>query len=184
MDASERENISRDELFEQLYRQLKQQAQRQMLGERVGHTLSATALVNEAWLRLGKSPDGCQSRAQFFWAASTAMRRILVEHARHRGAISRGGGWQRVTLGAQDRQTDLDLAELLALEDALGRLAEEDQRAARAIQLRYFAGLNSEEIAVLLGISAPTVRSDIAFARKYISVVMQDEDKAKNHPQN
>ena len=162
-----------DDWTPELYKQLKKLARLRFRSERSGHTLQATALVNEVWLRMRDRGDDWVSRRQFFVAASTAMRRILVEHARHRQRVVRGGGVHRVTL-ADAPQAGIDQVELLALDEALDRLAAEDARSAQTVELHYFAGQSADEIADLLGVSAPTVRRDLDFARRFLAEQLDD----------
>jgi RNA polymerase sigma factor (TIGR02999 family) len=135
--------------------------------------------VHEAWLRLGDQHAArWESRTQFFAVAAQMMRRVLVDHVRARGALKRGGGATQVTLGAVDRAaapgapaaggTPLDPVDVLALDDALARLAALDPQKARLVELRYFAGLSIPEAAAALGISAATVGREWAVARMWL----------------
>jgi RNA polymerase sigma factor (TIGR02999 family) len=147
-------------------------AQRQMQGERPGHTLSATALVHEAYLRMEGS-DLLQSGgpAAFYNAAALAMRRILANHARDRGRQKRGGNRAEVDLErVRDAalEEDVDRLDWMALDEALEKLAQLSPRQAQVVNLRYFAGLKDGEIADLLKISEPTVRRDWATARPWL----------------
>ncbi|MCP3918444.1 MAG: sigma-70 family RNA polymerase sigma factor [bacterium] len=172
-----------DEMMRLLYEELRRQAERQMRSERTGHTLSATALVHEAWMRVGERPGGWASRAEFYFAATKAMRRILIENARSRGRAKRGGDWKRVTLGTESMETEIDPTDLLALEEALERLAAESPRSARVVQLCFFAGLNVAEVAELLEVSEPTVRRDLEFARAYLGeFLLFGEEPTSNGP--
>ena len=148
-----------DQLFAALYSELRQIARGRMAAERPGQTLDATALVHEAWLRLEKSsPDTWRDRKQFFAAATEAMRRILVEAARRRLAAKRGGGEEPVPL-----EEDLGVASpfpderLLEVHQILDRLEDRDPMDAQIVKLRFFGGLNHEEIAALLEVSERTV---------------------------
>lgn len=157
------------ELFGLVYEELRAIASRRMGNERAGHTLQATALVHEAWLRLaGDEASGWRDRGHFYAAASEAMRRILIDHARRVRSQKRGGGAQRVTLGTEatpDAQVELEAEELLALDEALGRLEREDARAAEVTRLRFFGGLSVEETAQALGISERSVHREWTFGR-------------------
>lgn len=158
-----------DELTPLVYEELRQQAARYLRKERPGHTLQATALINEAFLRLidVKSVQW-QSRAHFFAIAANLMRRILVDHARHRDAEKRGGAQMRLTLDdalAIAKEPDVDL---LAIDEALDRLAEIDEQQARVVELRFFSGLSVEETATALGVSPKTVKRDWSVARAWL----------------
>jgi len=159
-----------DEAYAGLYEDLRAMARRKLRGEREGHTLNTTALVHEAYLRLAElEPAECRNRAQFFALASRAMRGILVDHARRRSAQKRGGGAALVTLhgeigeGSEERTVDL-----LALSDALDRLAEHDPRLVRLVEFRFFGGMSMSEIAELLDVSVRTVERDWVRARAYL----------------
>jgi RNA polymerase sigma factor (TIGR02999 family) len=141
--------------------------------ERAGHTLQATALVHEAYIRLvGPRDVPWQNRAHFYAAAAEAMRRILVDHARARAAAIRGGPDARraaLDLSAlPDPNSERESAGFLILDDAIARLSRVDPDAAAVVRLRYFAGLSVEETASSLGVSAPTVKRAWAFARAWL----------------
>lgn len=156
-------------VFEWAYDDLRRQARALMGRERRSHTLTPTALVHEAYLRLFDE-TGIEGfdRVRFFRIAARAMRNVLVDHARARDAQKRGQGWERVTIesDALGDQTELDA---LTLSGALDALSREDQRAAAIIELRIFGGLSHGEIAEALGISRRTVDTDWAFAKKWLS---------------
>jgi RNA polymerase sigma factor (TIGR02999 family) len=160
-------------LADTLYGQLRRVAQRQLAGERAGHTLSATALVHEAYLKLAGQDAKPADRAHFLAVAAMAMRRVLVSHARKRDAKKRGGGERPVTLEETVVGGALDLDRMLALEEVLNRLAERSERQARAITCKGFGAMTDAEIAEALGVSVPTVRRDLrvasAFLRKELS---------------
>jgi RNA polymerase sigma factor (TIGR02999 family) len=149
--------------------------------ERSDHTLQPTALVHEAWIRLS-AQDGSRwtDRAHFFAIAAQAMRRILIDHARRKRADKRGGDRQRITL-ASDITPPLDSNEvdLLAIDEALGRLAELDARQAQVVELRFFAGLTVEEVGQALGVSARTVASEWRLARAWLSRELDPEGPAE-----
>ena len=158
-----------ERLLPAVYDELHRQAARAMRREGGEHTLQATALVHEAYLRLvDQRRIEWRNRAQFFGVAAEAMRRVLVDHARARLAAKRGGGAHRVTLGDADAAVDgapdggLDI---LALHEALERLAALDPDQARVVELRYFGGLSIEETATAMGISPATVKREWAIAR-------------------
>ena len=154
------------ELLSLVYDELHAIARGRMSGERVGHTLQATALVNEAYLRLvGSSEMEWRDRGHFYSAAAEAMRRILVDHARKVRSLKRGGDHQRVTLGTPNAAIELETDEFLALNDALEKLAREDRRAADVTRLRFFSGLSVGEIAEALEISERSVHREWTFAR-------------------
>ena len=157
---------SSDALMPAIYAQLRRIAGAKMAGERPGQTLQPTALVHEAWLRLGDI--GFENRAHFFGAAAEAMRRILVERARRKKCAKHGGGEDDLDLNGLDIAAPVDGDELLAVHDALDRLAEHDARKAQLVKLRYFAGLSFAECAALLGISVPTAKRDWSYARAWL----------------
>lgn len=158
-----------DELTPLVYEELRQQAARYLRKERPGHSLQATALINEAFLRLIDVRNvEWQSRAHFFAIAANLMRRILVDHARRRDAEKRGGDQIRLTLDdtvAIAREPDVDL---LAIDEALNRLAAIDEQQARVVELRFFSGLSVEETAAALGVSPKTVKRDWSVARAWL----------------
>lgn len=157
-----------DELLPLVYKELHRLAASYMRGERAGHTLRATDLVGEAYLRLADAEQGeLKDRVHFFAIASRTMRQILVDHARKRDAAKRGGGERPVTfdegLVAGDRRE-----ELLALDEALDALAKFDERKARVIELHYFGGLKQEEVAEALSVHVNTVARDLRLAEAWI----------------
>jgi RNA polymerase sigma-70 factor (ECF subfamily) len=158
-----------DALMSVVYGELHKIAGGYVHRERPGHTLQPTALVNEAWLRLVKQDrPAFDHRRQFFGLAAQVMRRVLVDHARAAKADKRGGGIESVTLhdvqGVAERTTDL-----LALDQALDRLARLNARQARVIELRYFGGMNVEEMAALLGVSPATISRDQKMAEAWLA---------------
>ena len=157
-----------DRLIPLVYDELRRVAARAMRGERVDHTLQATALVHEAYARLIESEIDWKSRAQFFSIAARAMRRILVDHARARSAAKRGGGAAKVPLENLTLASHEDPASFLELDDALTRLATLDSRQARAVELHFFAGLSYEETARALDVSTSTVHRDLKLARAWL----------------
>ncbi len=168
-----------EELLELVYDNLRQIARQRMAGERAGHTLQATALVHEAFLKLiGDEDLSWENRGHFYAASAQAMRRILIDHARGRNAEKRGGERKRVPLSVVDLATDTDPAQVLALEEAMDRLERSDPRAASVVRLRFFAGLDVEETASVLGLSERTVMRDWAFARATLFQHMQGETPA------
>lgn len=164
-----------DAMLPQVYERLRAIARARLRAEHPDHTLDTSALVHEAYLRMtaGLTPD-IQDRSHFFALASTAMRRILVDHAKYRLAEKRGGGAPHVTLdavawGPAGTVAVVEPDALVSLDDALSRLAGLHPRHAKAIELRYFAGLTLEEAARVLGTSAPTVMRDLRFAQAWLA---------------
>ncbi|MCA9262795.1 MAG: sigma-70 family RNA polymerase sigma factor [Planctomycetales bacterium] len=159
-----------EQLFPIVYDELRRLASERMAGESPGITLQATALVHEAYIRLVdvEQAQQWQSRGHFFAAAGEAMRRILVEHARRKGRVKRGGGRKREPLAAADIAAPASLPDILDLDDALNSLEQEDSQAANIVKLHHFAGLTMDEVAELLGVSARTVYRDWAFARVWL----------------
>jgi RNA polymerase sigma factor (TIGR02999 family) len=159
-----------EQLLPLVYDELRKLAAQKMAQEKPGQTLDATALVHEAWLRLVGSQNDQQwdSRGHFFAAAAEAMRRILVENARRKGRIKRGGALRRIDLESADLAATADADDLLDLDDALVRLSAEDPEAAQLIKLRLFAGLSIDEAAELLGVSRSTAYDHWAYARAWL----------------
>lgn len=157
-------------VFEAVHSELRQLASGMMHHERPDHTLEPTALVNETYLRLvdGARVDW-QNRAHFFGVAARAMRQVLVEHARRRATAKRGGGWQRITLNEDVGFHGDSQVEVLDLERALTRLGEMDPRMVQIVELRVFAGMNVEEVAHVLGVSARTVHGDWRVAKMWLA---------------
>jgi RNA polymerase sigma factor (TIGR02999 family) len=158
-----------DELMPLVYEELRRLAAHYMRGERPGHTLQTSALVNEAYLRLAAHEEiQWQDRAHFFAVAAQAMRRILVDHARRRGNLKRGGGALRVALDEALIVSAERMAEVVALDDALARLAEIAPRKSQLVELRFFGGLSIEEAAEVLGVSPGTVMRDWTFVKAWL----------------
>ncbi len=157
------------QLLPLVYDELRRLAARNLARERPGQTLSPTALVHEAYLRLsGDAAHDWDSRGHFFAAAAEAMRRILVESARRKKRLKHGGGRQRVPLDPVAAPAETPSDDLLALDEALAQLAAEDPAKARLVELRFFAGLSVEEAARCLGISRATADRWWAFARAWL----------------
>lgn len=164
------ENNALDKLMPLVYEEMQEMAHRRLLGERAGHTLSTTALVHEAYLKLVDfNRINWQNRSHFFGIASQVMRNILVDYAVKRQAQKRGGKQQRVTLGEADAVAEMNIHDLLSLHDALKRLEEIDERQVRVVECRFFGGLTIEETAEALGISTPTVSRDWKMARAWLN---------------
>ena len=166
---SEGDKAALGKLMPLVYRELRRLAGHYMRRERPGHTLQASALVNEAYLRLvDYRRMQWQNRAHFFAVAAQAMRRVLVEHARSRQYAKRGGTAQRISLDDVAVLTDQQAAELVALDDALTSLEALDARKARIVELRYIGGLSIEEAAETLGVSTATVERDWRSAKAWL----------------
>ncbi len=165
--ASGGDAAATDELFPVVYEELRHLAAGHLANERANHTLQPTALVNEAYLRLvGPEQGTWDNRAHFFGAAAKAIRRILVEHARARGRLKRGGGAERVAL--ESVEVEALNVDVVDLHEALERLAKVDESKARVVELRYFGGLSLEDTARMLGVSIPTVSRHWEFARAWL----------------
>jgi RNA polymerase sigma factor (TIGR02999 family) len=158
-----------EELLAVLYQELRVLAGQKLARENAGQTLQATALVHEAWLRLGgdQQPQW-QNRAQFFSAAAEAMRRILVDNARRKHAERHGGKIERIALEGVDLAAPMDDDQLLAIHEALDRLVAHDALKAELVKLKFFAGLTTEEAAKVLEISEPTAKRYWAYARAWL----------------
>ena len=160
-----------------VYAELRSIARQRMGQERKDHTLQATALVHEAFFRLvGDGDLAWESRAHFFHAAAEAMRRLLIEHARKRARIKRGGDRKR-SFGDVLDLAEADRDEILSLDDAIRRLGQTDEQAATIVRLRFFAGLTVEETAMALGVSDRTVNRQWQFARAWLYRAMESEVK-------
>lgn len=165
-----------DSLLPLVYAQLRAVAQQRLAEERRGHTLQATALVHEVYLKLvGPREVAWEGRGHFYAAAAEAMRQVLLDHAKARGRVKRGGGAGRVefgeaaTLGGPGEAGEgPDREDFVALDDAIRRLASRDPRMAEVVRLRYYAGLEIAEVARVLGVSERTVKNDWAFARAWL----------------
>jgi RNA polymerase sigma factor (TIGR02999 family) len=165
------------ELLPLVYEELRRLAATYMSREGVGQTLQATALVHEAYLRLiGTEDPGWDNRGHFFGAAAQAMRRILVDRARRRGRIRHGGENRRVELDERAVAGDGPSIDMLALDEALTRLEALDERKAKVVMLRYFAGLGIEETAQALAVSPATVKNEWAFARAWLQKELAGDD--------
>ena len=175
--------IARDRVVEIVYAEIHRMARGQMRGERAEHTLGATGLVHETFLKLFKTPsqgDGMVwgDRRAFFSAAATAMRRVLVDHARARNAEKRGGPGRlaRIEADAVAAATSMHPSDFLSLDEAVSRLEEVDARAADVVRLRFYAGRENKEVAELLGVSDRTVKRDWEFARAWLFDAMGNSE--------
>lgn len=175
--AGEPDPKTTDAFFAQVYDELRAIAHARMRGERAGHTLQSTELVHEAYVRLSPADGSAwKSRGQFFAAAAEAMRRILIERARAKGRVKRGGDSE----GRPAPKISLDLAEvaaladdrdpdtILALDRAIERLAQREERVAQIVKLRFYAGLSVQEVAEIMETSSRTILRDWAFARSWL----------------
>jgi RNA polymerase sigma factor (TIGR02999 family) len=165
-----------DALFDAVYQRLKAMASRQ-LARRPRDTLDTTALVHELYLRIDKHDELMFSRPeQFFAYAARAMRHLLADRARDRLRQCAGGAWERITLTGSDEQFAIDSAEqALALDAALQRLEQIDERATRVLELHYFAGLTAEQAAATLGVARSTVDRDLRFAKAFLKAEIGGE---------
>ncbi len=157
------------ELFSQVYESLRQLARQRMAEERAGHTLQATALVHEVYIRLSKDHEiRWDGPAHFYAAAAEAMRRILIEHARARGRVKRGDQRRRLPMDVLDLATAPDPQEILTFDDALCRLEKESPETLAVVRMRFFAGLSVQETADVLRVSARTVNREWTYARAWL----------------
>ena len=173
------DQLASRELLPLVYDELRKLAAARMAQENPGQTLQATALVHEAYVRLVDNckPQVWESRGHFFAAAAEAMRRILVENARRKARPKHGGGMDRVTLSdAQLESNAFGNIDLLALNDALDKLAAKDPRKAELVKLRFFAGLSCKQVAQVLGISESTTHLDWAYAKTWLRVEISRAD--------
>jgi RNA polymerase sigma factor (TIGR02999 family) len=160
---------SADDLFPRLYGELRQIADRLLRREAVGHTLQPTALVHEAWFKLaGSAAPSPADRAHFLGIAARAMRQVLVDHARRRKALKRGGPAVDLTIADDRLGLAMPIDDLIAVDDALTRLATNNERLARVVELRFFAGMSEDEAAEVLGVTTRTVQRDWAKARAWL----------------
>jgi RNA polymerase sigma factor (TIGR02999 family) len=167
-----------EQLLPLVYDELRELAAAKLAHEKPGQTLQATALVHEAYLRLVDVDKVQQwdSRGHFFAAAAEAMRRILVERARHKHRLKRGGDRQQVDLSIADPEIAAPCDDLLALNEALDKLERKDRRKGEVVKLRFFAGLTNAQTADALGISSSTADNDWAYARCWLRMVIDGED--------
>jgi len=164
-----------EHLLPLVYEELRRLAEVQMAGEKPGQTLNATALVHEAFLRL--AGDQFADRRHFFRVAAEAMRRILIDQARQKLRVKRGGGRERVPLSEAEPAVEAPAEDLLALNEALERFAAIDPAKAELVKLRYFAALSEEETAAALGISRATASRHWAYARAWLIQALEESDK-------
>ena len=170
---SKGDQSARDQLMPLVYDELHHLAHRHIRNERKGHTLQTSALVNEAFIKLVDwSHANVQNRTHFFSIAAQVMRQILVDYARSRRYAKRGGDARQVTLEEDLVVSDQRSAEVVALDDALNELAREDERKAKVVELRFFAGLSIEETAAVLAVSPGTVMRDWTLAKAWLQRAM------------
>lgn len=160
-----------------VYEELRAIARDRLRSERSGHTLQATALVHEAYMRLiGGEPTSWQNRAHFFGACANAMRQILVDHARRRDAHKRGGGAAKASLDGIDAADSRDADLILSVHEGLDMLRREDERAAQVVELKFFGGLEMSEIAEVLGASERTIHREWSFARARLVQLLGEQN--------
>jgi RNA polymerase sigma factor (TIGR02999 family) len=165
------------ELITHVHGELRRMAASRLRGAETP-SLAAGDLLHETLMKLMAAPPAWQDRAHFFATVSSAMRSVLVDHARARLTSKRGGDWQRVTYTISGVGEESNLADLLTLDKLLGQLALADPRAAQVLQLTYFAGLTREDIAAILDLSVPTIDRELRFARGWLSAQLQRELEA------
>ena len=163
------DRVDMDRLLPLVHERLRAIAAQRMAGERSGHTLQASALVNEAYLKLlGEDRLGWESKAHFYAAAAEAMRRILIDHARGKGRAKRGAGRIQLPLDVVELAARDNAAEILSVDEAIRRLEKQDERMGKIVKLRFFAGLTEQETGKALGITDRTVRREWTLARAFL----------------
>lgn len=166
---------SANTLFPLVYQQLKQLAEERLKYERSGHTLQATALVHEVYLRLGENrKKPWESEAHFYVAASEAIRRILIDHARSKAVQKRGGHWTRLPKNLVEIELEQDSELIVALEDALSRLEVDEPDVFQVVRMRFYVGLSGDRTAEVLGISARSVDRRWSYARAWLLKELQN----------
>jgi RNA polymerase sigma factor (TIGR02999 family) len=177
-DAAAGKPAATEELFQAVYDQLRRMARRRMAEERADHTLQATALVHEAYVRLvGDQQVIWNSRAHFFGAAARAMRRILVEQARRKARPKHGGDRERVSLEHAEVAVEPLSDDVLAVDEALKKLEAVDARKGRIVNLRYFSGLSTEDTASVLGVSVGTIEREWRFIKSWLQLELTEQDQ-------
>lgn len=174
---SEGNDQALDELVPVVYDELRRMARRYMSGQNVAHTLQTTALIHEAYLKLvGRRELEWASRDHFFAVAARAMRHVLVDHARARNREKRGGAARAIELDEAAVVFNQQSDQVVALDEALVRLAELDPRKAQVVELRYFGGMSIDEVSSVLGVSAPTINRDWSFAKVWLLRELTESD--------
>lgn len=169
---------AQDRLFEAVYGEMRLIANAFFRNERPDHTLSPTAVVHEAWLRLaGDASCAREDRRYFFACAAQAIRRVLVDHARGRNSLKRGGGRTRLPIDAEDLASSADPEDILALEEAVSRLEQQDEELGEVVRLRFYAGLSREQAAEVMGLSLRTFRRRWDLARGWLLQALRQEDR-------
>ena len=170
------ESQASEDLLPLVYDELRRLGAARMAEEAAGHTLQPTALVHEAWLRLTKEREpNWQDRAHFFRAAAQAMRRILVDRARHKRSLKCGSGGERIPIDGMDLVAATVDDRVLLVNQSLDRLEKEDPESARVITLKFFGGLTNKEVAEALGMSERSVERQWSYARTYLFNMIQEE---------
>lgn len=179
VDFQEGNKTAADRLWAEVYDELRRIAHHRLRRERANHTLSTTALVHEAYLKLiNQSEVEWEDRLHFFAMSSRIMRNILVDYARRRTALKRGGNSPHLRLDDAIISADMSAEVFLALDEALKQLTELDERLGRVVEYRFFGGLQEKEIATLLGVSKRTVRRDWRKARAWLGRALADDNPA------
>ena len=176
MQMRKGDNSAINRLFPIVYKELRRVASNLMRSERPNHTLQATALVNEAYLRLAADPEmTLQDRGHFFAVASRAMRQALVEHARARFAKKRGGKQAQVDMDDAIASVDIDLEQVIAVDEALKQLEELDERQAKIVEMQYFIGNSIDEIAAATGLAERTVKRELQTGLLFLAERLNDQ---------
>ena len=165
---------AKDELWQQMYSELRRLAMYHMNDQKAGHTLQATALVNETFLKLADVDPNAAGKNEFVSLAARAMRSILIDHARAKGRDKRGAGAARVTLGEDQLVQSDNLDKVIQVDHALSKLAARDARKAEIVELKIFGGLTFDEIADVMNLSNATVRSEMRFARAWLEAEIDE----------
>lgn len=177
VDWSKGNQHALEQLMPLVYEELRRMARRYMRRQPTGHTFQTTELIHEAYLKIaGQNDYNWQNRAHFFGVAARAMRHILVDYARSKNSLKRGGWQQRVSFSEDPIASTQSSKEIVALDDALKQLAILDERKSRVVEMKFFGGLNTEEIGEVLKISPETVKRDWRFARTWLLREMAEKE--------